>query len=32
LRVTAGVSVAAFFAYFLCSSKESECRPAQGQC
>jgi hypothetical protein len=23
---------AAFFGYFLCSSKESDCRPAQGQC
>ncbi|MGF6611824.1 hypothetical protein OKW45_006746 [Paraburkholderia sp. WSM4175] len=23
--------LAVFFAYFLCSSKESRCRPAQGQ-
>jgi len=23
--------IAAFFGYFLCSSKESDCRPAQGR-
>jgi hypothetical protein len=26
-----GGSKAAFFGYFLCRSKESNCRPAQGQ-